>query len=116
MTNNDAVPVGRVCYYARQQCALERGCPTIGRIEIGMLPEFVELTALDCEHQRLQLYPSEIARGEVRTDALARNARPALHDKRVRKMRQLGRDRQQRAYNDAAAAAREEKQAAQEDA
>ena len=115
MTAETKVPTGRVCYYARQQCAAASGCPTVGRIELGTYPEDVELQALDCEHQRLQLYPSEIVSGGLRTDALARNTRPALHDKRVREARTLGHALQQRAYNDAAVAAREEREAAEED-
>lgn len=115
MAAETPVPTGRVCYYARQQCALERGCPTIGPIAMGEVPEDVELRAYDCVHARLQLFDSEVKFSRMRGDAAAPADRVPLLDQRIKKARRALHARTQRQYNDAAAAAREERQAAQED-
>jgi len=73
----EAHKIGRVCYYARQQCQVAEGCPTIGVASMGDLPSELTFRALKCERRGVQLYPDE-----METGCLNHNAhRPALREK-----------------------------------
>lgn len=115
MTGEMPPATGRICYYARQQCALASGCPTIGRIEMGVYVEEVAGRALECGHAGQQLFAWEVATGRLRTDGEAARKRPRLRDQRMLQVGDAALRRVQRQRNDAAAAAREEKHVAEED-
>jgi hypothetical protein len=55
--------IGRVCYYARQQCRLAEGCPTIGIASMGDHPAKLTFRAMSCAERGVQLYPDEMVRG-----------------------------------------------------
>lgn len=76
--------VGRVCYYARQQCQVAEGCPTIGVASMGDRPGELTYRALQCERRGVQLYPDELETGRINAAAHPPALRERLREHRAK--------------------------------